>query len=83
MAFNNIAMEARTIIDAQYAIHAADDAANDAANDRSHGTSIVLADPGAMGGAVRYALRVCAGDCKRRNANEYDLSKSWVSLLWG
>jgi len=44
MAIGNVAMEARTIVDTQYTVHAAYDAANHAANNRSHRTSIVLTD---------------------------------------
>jgi hypothetical protein len=44
MAIGNIAMEPRTIVDTQDAVHAAYDAADDAANNRTHGTGIVLAD---------------------------------------
>ena len=75
MTLNDIAMEPRTIIDAQYAIHAADDAANDATDDRSYRTSIVLTDASAMISALWYALSMCAGrHCKRHGANEYDVS---------
>ena len=68
-------MEPRTIIDTQYAVHAAYDAANDAANDSSHGTSIVLTDASAMSGAIRHALSVRSGrHCERHGADEYDVS---------
>ena len=75
MAISNIAMEARTIVDTQYTIHAAYDAANDAADNRSHRTSIVLTDAGAMSSAIWYALSVRASrHCERQGADEYDLS---------
>ncbi len=75
MALGNIAMEARTIVDTQYTVHAADDAANDAADNRSHGTGIVLTDASAMSSAIWHALSVCSGrhgEC--HGADEYDLS---------
>ena len=75
MAIGNIAMEPRTIVDTQYAVHAAYDAANDAANNRSHRTSIVLTDASAMGSALWYALSVCSGrHGERHGADEYDVS---------
>ncbi|HTC04362.1 MAG TPA: hypothetical protein VK749_13250 [Xanthobacteraceae bacterium] len=68
-------MESRTIVDAQYTVHAADDAANDAADNRSYGTSIVLTDASAVSSAIRYALSVRASrHCERQGADEYDLS---------
>ena len=75
MAIGNIAMKPRTIVDAQYTVHAAYDAANDAANNRSHGTGVVLTDASAMSRAIRYALRVCSSrHCERHGADEYDVS---------
>jgi hypothetical protein len=80
MAIGNIAMKPRTIVDAQYTVHAAYDAANDAANNRAHGTGIVLTDASAMSRAIRYALRVCSSrHCERHGAygygaDEYDVS---------
>ena len=75
MAIGNIAMEARTIVDTQYTVHAAYDAANDAANDRSHRTSIVLTDASAMSSAIWYALSMCCSwHCEGHGADEYDVS---------
>ena len=75
MAFSNISMEPRTIVDTQYTVHAADDAANDAANDRSHGTSIVLTNASAMSRAIWYALSVCScRHCEYHGADEYHVS---------
>jgi hypothetical protein len=75
MAIGDIAMEPRTIVDTQDAVHAAYDAADDTADNRSHGTGIVLADPGAMSCAIRYALSVCSSrHCERHGADEYDVS---------
>ena len=75
MAISNIAMEPRTIIDAQYTVHAAYDAANDAAHNRSHGTSIVLTDSSAMSSAIWYALSLCSDrHCERHGADEYGVS---------
>jgi hypothetical protein len=75
MAIGNIAMEPRTIVDTQDAVHAAYDPADDAANNRTHGTGIVLADAGAMSSAIRYALSVCSSrHCERHGADEYDVS---------
>jgi hypothetical protein len=54
MTISNIAMEPRTIIDTQYAVHAAYDAADDATNNRPYGTSIVFTDASAMSGAIWY-----------------------------
>jgi hypothetical protein len=68
-------MEARTIIDTQYTVHAAYDAANHATDNSSHGTSIVLTDASPVGSAIRYALCVCScghHDC--RGARKYDVS---------
>jgi hypothetical protein len=84
MAISNIAMEPRTVVDTQYAVHAAYDAANDAANNRSHGASIVLTDASAMSRAIRYALSVCSSrHCKRHGADEYDVSNHVYLLFWG
>jgi hypothetical protein len=75
MTLDNIAVESRTIVDTQYTIHTADHAANNAANDRSYGTSIMLADAGAMISAVWDALSVRPGrQCKRHSADKYDVS---------
>jgi len=75
MTLNNIAMESRTIIDAQYTVHAADDAANDAAHNCSHGTGIVITDASAMSGAIWYALSVRSGrHCQCHGADEYEVS---------
>jgi hypothetical protein len=75
MALGNITMEPRTIVDTQYAVHAAYDAANDAANDRSHRTSIVLTDASAMGSAIWHALSLCSGrHSERQGADEYGVS---------
>ena len=75
MAIGNIAMEPRTIVDTQYAVHAAYDAANDPANDRSHGTSIVLTDASAMSSAFWNALSVRSSrHCEGHGADEYDMS---------
>jgi hypothetical protein len=75
MTIGNIAMEPRTIVDTQYAVHAAYDAANDAANDRSDGTSIVLTDTSAMSRAFWYALSLCSDrHCQRHGADEYGVS---------
>ena len=75
MAIGNIAMEARTIVDTQYTVHAAYDAANDAANDRSHRTGIVLTDARAMSSALWYALSVRSSrHCECHGADEYDVS---------
>jgi hypothetical protein len=68
-------MESRTIVDAQYTVHAADDAANDAADNRSHRTSVVLTDASAVSSAIWYALSVRASrHCECHGADEYDLS---------
>ena len=75
MALDDIAVESRTIIDTQEAVHAADDSADDAANDRSHGTGIVLTDASAMISAFRYALSARTGrQGERHGADEYDVS---------
>ena len=80
MAIGNIAMEARTIVDTQYTVHAAYDAANDAANNRSHGAGIVLTDASAMSSAIWYALSVRSSrHCEGHGADEYDVSNH-VSL---
>ena len=83
MAIGNIAMEPRTVVDTQYAVHAAYDAANDAANNRSHGAGIVLTDASAMSSAIRYALSVCCSrHCQRHGADEDDVSNH-VYLSFG
>jgi len=75
MALGNIAVESRTIIDTQHAVHAADDATDDAADNRSHGTGIVLTDASAMISAFWYALSACTGrQGERHGADEYDVS---------
>jgi hypothetical protein len=77
-------MEARTIIDTQYTVHATYDAANDAANNRSHGTSIVLTDASAMGSAIRYALCVCSRrHCDCYGAHGYDVSNHMYLYFLG
>ena len=83
MTLGDIAVEPGTIIDTQYAVHAADDAADDAANNRSDGTGIVLTDAGAMSRAIRYALSIRSGrHCECYGANEYNVSNH-VSLKFG
>jgi hypothetical protein len=83
MTLNNIAVEARTIIDTQYTVHAADDAANDAADNRSNGAGIVFTDASAMINAIRHALSVRSGrHCECDGADEYDVSNH-VFLYFG
>jgi hypothetical protein len=84
MALGNITMEPRTIVDTQYAVHAAYDAANDAADDRSDGTGIVLTDASAMSSAIWYALSVRSSrHCEGHGADEYDVSNHVYLLFWG
>ena len=80
MTFSDIAVEPRTVVNTQYAVHAAYHATNDAANNRSHGTSIVLPDASAVSSAIRYALCVCLRRQRERHGTDvYDVSNH-VSL---
>ena len=61
MTIDDIAMESRAIVDAQYAVHAPDDAADHSANNRSDWAGIMVTDASAMGSAIRHTLSMCSG----------------------
>ena len=68
-------MEARPIIDTQYAVDTAYNAADDTTNHSSDGTGIVLTDASAMIRTVRYALSIrSSGHGERYRTSEYDVS---------
>ena len=75
MTFSDIAMEARPVIDTQYAVDAAYNAADNTTNHSSDGTGIVLTDASAMIRTVRYALSIrSSGHGERYRTSEYDVS---------
>jgi hypothetical protein len=83
MTLDDIAVEPRTIIDTQYAVHTTYDAAHNAADNRSHGTGVVLTDARAMSSAIWYALGLGSGrHCKRHGADEDDVSNHVYLSIW-